>query len=124
MKVNAKRPVSAHHTFRAKIMLGGLKIGWGGKFPLGDFGRGIVVRNRRKSKKLPVFLLQNITWLRTSNCDAVAVQSDKNANRKTYVKYNTCNIIHFHLTIYYSFFRDTDLRNAKNSIVPKHKRQK
>jgi len=48
------------------------KWGWGGKYPCYDFGRGVLTEELllRKSKKLPDLLLQNNTWLRTSNCDA------------------------------------------------------
>jgi len=48
------------------------KQGWGEKYPYCDFGRGVLTEELLlgKSKKLPDFLLQNITWLRISNCDA------------------------------------------------------
>ena len=75
MQSNAKRPVSAHHIFRAvpqQEETGGTQVGVGDKYPCCDFGRGVLTEELLlgKSKKLPDFLLQNITWLRTSNCDA------------------------------------------------------
>jgi len=73
MQSNVKRPVSAHHTFRAKTRGSrGTQVGVGEKYPYHDFGWGVLTEELllRKSKKLPDFLLQNITCLRTSNCDA------------------------------------------------------
>jgi len=51
-------------------------VGVGKKYPYYDFVRGVLTEEMllRKSKKLPEFLLQNITWLRTSNCDAGQVE--------------------------------------------------
>jgi len=72
MQSNVKRPVSTHHTFRATTRASRVpRWGWGEKNPYYDFGRGVLTEELllRKSKKLPDFLLQNITWLRTSTCD-------------------------------------------------------
>jgi len=61
MQSNVKRPVSAHHTFRAKTK--GSRVaqeGVGEKYPYYDFGRGVLTEEllHRKSNKLPEFLLK------------------------------------------------------------------
>jgi len=70
MQSNVKRPVSAHHIFRTETKENqGCPIRDGGtKYPNCEFGWAVLTEELplRKSKKSPVFLLQNISWLKTS----------------------------------------------------------